>query len=673
MTQWAQTIIDYLSQNPGMAWFAAFFVAMGEALFVIGLVVPSTAVLVGIGALVGLGKLSFWPVFVMTIAGAIVGDALSFWFGHVYKDRVKSMWPFSRYPDAIERGVVFMKRHGGKSIFIGRFVPGVKAVVPGLAGMMGMDVWHFTWINIVSGVAWAAAHLLPAMFAGAAMSFLGMISTRLVIFASFVIVAGLFAGFVVKWTLLYVSPTIARSRLALVQWAIRQRHPAIKWFGRTFDPAHANPTTMLMAALLLAVGVPGFLFILGELGANEPLVLADHALSNLLQGLRTNAVDQTLMTITMLGDGVVLTPVVISALIWLMHKKDLHHALGLAGAAVSTSLFVSLVKHALQRQRPTELYEGLSNLSFPSGHATNNAVVYAILAYLIAHTLPRWQQSLVYVMSTLLILAIGFSRIYLGAHWPSDVAAGLFFGFAMAAAFTLFLGDGMKDAGGPKLAGVTIAALLIFGSFHVASNWQAAQTVYAKKTVIETMVASNWMSDGWQKLPATRIDLIGQMEEPFVLQVAGDPQSVANRLTQQGWTRQGDFKLAKISAFTTSARSIATLPVLPVLHDGREPLQSFVRALPNDDTRRLVLRLWSSDVRISDNGKDEPLFLGSIVEERQSNPLGAFATVDAVDSYVPGADVIPTVSTDQKMLTRRMAPGSASTETPVALAKVAGP
>ena len=116
MTQWVQPLIDYLSQNPGMAWAIAFVVAMGEALFVIGLVVPSTAVLVAIGTLVGLGKLSFWPVFAMTVLGAIVGDALSFWFGHVYKERVKTMWPFSNYPDALDRGVDFMKKHGGKPV-----------------------------------------------------------------------------------------------------------------------------------------------------------------------------------------------------------------------------------------------------------------------------------------------------------------------------------------------------------------------------------------------------------------------------------------------------------------------------------------------------------------------------------------------------------------------------
>ena len=76
MTTWVQPILDYLSQNPATAWAIIFLVSMGEALFVVGLVVPSTAVLVGAGTLVGLGKLQFWPVFLMTILGAIAGDAI---------------------------------------------------------------------------------------------------------------------------------------------------------------------------------------------------------------------------------------------------------------------------------------------------------------------------------------------------------------------------------------------------------------------------------------------------------------------------------------------------------------------------------------------------------------------------------------------------------------------
>ena len=69
-----QPYLDYFSAHPGWAIAIIFLIAMGEALLIIGLFVPSTAVLVGAGILVGTGHLAFWPVFLATAVGAIVGD-----------------------------------------------------------------------------------------------------------------------------------------------------------------------------------------------------------------------------------------------------------------------------------------------------------------------------------------------------------------------------------------------------------------------------------------------------------------------------------------------------------------------------------------------------------------------------------------------------------------------
>ena len=653
MTQWVQPLVDYLTQNPGMAWAIAFLVAMGEALFVVGLVVPSTAVLVAIGTLVGLGKLSFWPVFAMTVLGAIVGDALSFWFGHVYKERVKTMWPFSNYPHALDRGVEFIKKHGGKSIFVGRFVPGVKAVVPGLAGMMGMDVWHFTWINVVSGIAWAAAHLMPAVLAGAALSIMGTISTRLMIFGVVVIVVALLAGFIVKWSMLLLSPRIDRYRYTFARWATSHRHPVINWFGRTFDPDHAHPLTMLTSAVVLAIGLPMFIFIVNELGAKEPLVLADSSLSNFAQGLRTGPIDTVLMAITMLGDGVVLIPVIAAALAWLAYKRDWLHALGLFAATASASLFVTLIKYGVHRQRPTAIYEGISSLSFPSGHATNNAVAYAILAYLIAHALPRWQQGIVYFVAAFFIVLIALSRVYLGAHWPSDVAAGLFFGFAMAALFTLLLGRHPKKSGGYQLAAVVLSGLLVFGSWNVTKNWTRAQTMYAQTTPPQQLSTQDWMQSGWTKLAARRIDLIGETEEPFVLQIAGNEQEISQQLMAQGWSESKPFQLAQAFVLLSPAKSLQSVPPLPVLHDGRPAALSFTRSVPANTNQRFVLRLWKSPFVLS-GGSTDPLLIGSIVLEELKTPYNAVTVVAVNDGFVPSAAQLPRFTPEDRTVTRKI-------------------
>ena len=66
----------------------------------------------------------------------------------------------------LQKGQAFFGRCGGSSVFIGRFVPGIKSVIPGIAGMMGLSLLRFSVINCVSAVAWAAVHLLPAMGVG---------------------------------------------------------------------------------------------------------------------------------------------------------------------------------------------------------------------------------------------------------------------------------------------------------------------------------------------------------------------------------------------------------------------------------------------------------------------------------------------------------------------------
>src|SRR3569833_3648687 len=152
------------SSNYWLFVFLVFLVCVGEAVFILGLLVPSQPILLLVGGLSSTQKLEFWPIFFASTAGGVVGDAISYWIGHFFKDRIKTVWPFKNYLLLIERGEVFFQRHGGKAIFIGRFITGLKAVVPGIAGMLGMRWSYFTIINVISAFVWAASHILPGMF-----------------------------------------------------------------------------------------------------------------------------------------------------------------------------------------------------------------------------------------------------------------------------------------------------------------------------------------------------------------------------------------------------------------------------------------------------------------------------------------------------------------------------
>ncbi|WP_262378134.1 phosphatase PAP2 family protein [Pseudomonas sp. WS 5503] len=97
-------------------------------------------------------------------------------------------------------------------------------------------------------------------------------------------------------------------------------------------------------------------------------------------------------------------------------------------AIAGASALNSVIKVALHRARPGKLlYSGWSAFSFPSGHSTVNVVLYGFLAFLIARDFhPAWRL-VVALSAAILIFLIASSRLYLGAHWFSDVIGGLAF------------------------------------------------------------------------------------------------------------------------------------------------------------------------------------------------------------------------------------------------------
>lgn len=191
LSAYLEAFLNSISDNFWLSILFIFLVAIGEAVFILGLLVPSTPVLLLAGGIIAQGTLPFWPIYLAAVIGAVIGDAISYTVGHLLKDRIKTIWPFRNYLELIAKGEVFFAKHGGKSVFIGRFIPGVKAVVPGIAGMMGMPYKYFTVINVVSAFAWAAAHILPGMLLTAWLKSIGL-SLELVIVVGTIILTVLY-------------------------------------------------------------------------------------------------------------------------------------------------------------------------------------------------------------------------------------------------------------------------------------------------------------------------------------------------------------------------------------------------------------------------------------------------------------------------------------------------
>lgn len=188
-----QALIAYFSAHPHVALVAVFAAAALEALAVIGTVIPgSTVVFVG-GVLVGLNALNLWWTAIAAVSGAILGDGISYWLGHHYREHLRTMWPMKNYPSLFDRGQAYFSANGGKSVFFGRFLGPVRAIIPVVAGMADMPARQFYGTNIASAFAWVTAHVLPGALFGASLQVAGAVSARLVVI--------LLAGAVFLWIL----------------------------------------------------------------------------------------------------------------------------------------------------------------------------------------------------------------------------------------------------------------------------------------------------------------------------------------------------------------------------------------------------------------------------------------------------------------------------------------
>jgi membrane protein DedA with SNARE-associated domain len=157
-------LADFVRQHQSWAAPIAGLLAFAESLAFLSLIIPAWSALVAIGALVGAGSLDFAPVWIAGAVGAALGDWISFWLGYRYKERVGHIWPLSRYPHMLRRGVRFFQRWGAVGIAIGRFSGPLRATVPVAAGIFEMPWLIFQIANFTSAFLWAGALLAPGAF-----------------------------------------------------------------------------------------------------------------------------------------------------------------------------------------------------------------------------------------------------------------------------------------------------------------------------------------------------------------------------------------------------------------------------------------------------------------------------------------------------------------------------
>jgi len=163
LTEAFDQLLFWINTHPQHAGWVIFLIALAESLAIVGILVPGVVILLGAGTLIGNGTLDFWPMMAWAVAGAIIGDAISFQLGRHFERASKHLSCFKKHPEHLEKGHAFFDKWGELSVIIGRFFGPIRAIIPLIAGLMGMTPARFYAANIFSALLWAPAYLAPGI------------------------------------------------------------------------------------------------------------------------------------------------------------------------------------------------------------------------------------------------------------------------------------------------------------------------------------------------------------------------------------------------------------------------------------------------------------------------------------------------------------------------------
>ena len=158
----------YLSQvisQYGVWTYALLFVVIFiETGLVVTPFLPGDSLLFAAGTFAALGSLDLYLLLGLLMVAAVGGDTVNYWIGHYLGDRAYNIkWIKREYMDKTH---AFFEKHGGKTIFLARFVPIVRTFAPFVAGVGRMSYGYFISYNIFGGISWVALFTLAGYFFG---------------------------------------------------------------------------------------------------------------------------------------------------------------------------------------------------------------------------------------------------------------------------------------------------------------------------------------------------------------------------------------------------------------------------------------------------------------------------------------------------------------------------
>ena len=423
-----------------LGYWAVFFVSFLESFAFVGAFIPGALFVVLMGALAAKGF--YLPVILIGFAapGAILGDILSYYLGRrgtkLFGEENKIL-----KLSHLEQGENFFKKHGNKSVFLGRFIGLVRAIIPFVAGLFKMEKKKFFFWDILSGLAWAIVYIYLGFFFGQAWKIIEIWTNRigyfLVILSLFFFLFWLLKRFILRQGRQIAA--ISKSLWSSIKQGVASnqdmekfvsKHPKVFGFlKRRFQRQEFSGLTLTFLSLAFVYLFFLFSGVIIDILSSDFVLSIDQNIVHLFIAFRHPWAVRFFLWVTVLGrwETTILFTAIFSLLLLLWRKREylIPFWISISGSAASGFL-AKLIFH---RPRPEDPVYIEPSYSFPSGHSIVAVALYGYMIYFFWRNVNTWKNKINVLFGGLLvILAIGFSRLYLGVHFLSDVWGGYLLG-----------------------------------------------------------------------------------------------------------------------------------------------------------------------------------------------------------------------------------------------------
>ena len=381
------------------------------------------------------------------------------------------------------------------------------------------------------------------------------------------------------------------------------------------------PLTVLILAFIYALLLLGG--IIEDVITSDVIVSVDARVANLLAMFRSQELTRFFLWITLLGKWQVVFVFLAAAIcfFWVLRKRA--YIFPLLFAVIGSGAFTWAAKHFFSRPRPDTAIYIEHSFSFPSGHATIAMAFYGFIAFALIRETKLWKKKVNYFfLGILLILLIGFSRLYLGVHYLSDVWGGYLVGLLALLAGISMVGwfDYRAEIKKENILAkkskiilllVSLASLFFYVNFAAHYNPILLPSSNPPKNneIIENV--DTIFSNDQIKYTET---LIGEKQEPlnFVI-IAGNSGQLIKIFKNAGWTLADKASLSSVAKLAKAAalkEEYPAAPMTPSFWDKKPHNFGFEKPTAADNAReRHHARFWKTDFK-TENGKS--IYVGTV-------------------------------------------------------------